>query len=119
MAGNIGKARLMDNDGILEGTRNIGIRVFGEERYDELGMRAKLVRIGVLMTNGRVVDKNVVERVIGQGINMAEYFRLRNVLAEIIRIFGPINEEGKCLDEFMRSRKRGGGMKKGDYWKIK
>ena len=41
---------------------------------------------------------------------MAEYFRLRNLLGEIQRIFGLISNKGKGLDEFIRHKKRKGGQ---------
>ena len=109
VGGNVGRARVMENDGLIEGVKNVGIRVFGEERYNRLGLRAKLVRIEELVENGRVKDKVLIEGAMGQGINMAEYFRLRNIVGDILRIFGGNTVGGKCLDEFMRGRKRGGG----------
>jgi len=108
VGGNVGKARVMENDGLIEGVKNVGIRIFGEERYNMLGLRAKLVRIEELVENGRVKDKVLIEGAMGQGINMAEYFRLRNTVGDILRIFGGNTIGGKCLDDFMRGRKRGG-----------
>jgi hypothetical protein len=53
--------------------------------------------------------KNELDFVLGMQMNMAEYFRLRNILNEILRVYGGIENDGKCLDIFMRGRKRKGG----------
>jgi hypothetical protein len=43
-------------------------------------------------------------------MNFAEYFRMRNYLNEIYRLYGKGGDKGKCLDEYMRARKRSGGV---------
>ncbi len=97
-AGNIWKARLFDNDGILEGTGNIGLETFGLERYRQLSEVAKSVRVGEIMEDGMIKNKEAVERVLALRINMAEYFRLRNVCHRIRQLYGGSEGEGTCLD---------------------
>jgi hypothetical protein len=110
VGGNIWKARIFENNAILEGSSNIGISVLGENRYNLLPRIGKEIRLGDLCENGRIKDKFLVERSLGMGINLAEYFRLRNKVAEIMRIYGNGGEEGLCIDEFMRAKRRGGGV---------
>jgi len=107
--GNIWKARLFENDGLLEGRPNLGVGIFGIIRYSGLSVGCKTIRIGNLLVEGRAKDKVDMERALGERLNMAEYFRLRNILMEILRMFGNQVGEGRCLDEFMRAKKRGGG----------
>jgi len=70
--GNIGRARLMENDGILEGKRNLGVDIFGRNRYQTLSVRVKLLRVGDFVSDGRVKDKVRIERELGMQLNMAE-----------------------------------------------
>jgi len=107
--GNIGNACLFENDGILAGRKNIGITVFGMERYNNISVIKKLLPVKSFFRQGSVKPKMEMEQVIGMQMNMAEYFRLRNVLSEIGRIYGDPEMDGKCLDMFMRGRKRKGG----------
>jgi len=107
--GNVWQARIFENDGLLEGRSNLGSHVFGNLRYSAMGIRGKTIRVGNLVVGGRTKDKVEMEREMGEMMNMAEYFRLRNTLMEIIRIYGNQEGVGKCLDEFIRAKKRGGG----------
>ena len=59
-----------------------------------------------------------VERRLQTRITLVEYFRLRNIILEISRIFGNINANGKSLDTLMRvKRRKGGQMRKMVYGK--
>jgi len=109
VGGNIGMACLFENDGLLMGKKNIGVHIFGQERYNSLSMAIKILPIKCFCSNGRLKDKNVIENILQMRVNMAEYFRMRNFIGEIIRVFGKITEDGNCLDTFMRGRKRKGG----------
>jgi exonuclease III len=109
VSGNFWKARLFENDGLVEGRPNLGAEIFGNIRYNGLSIRCKTIRLGSLVVEGRTKDKTDVERELGERINMAEYFRLRNILMELVRMYGNQGGEGKCLDEFIRAKKRGGG----------
>jgi len=108
--GNAVHARLFSNDGILEGVSNIGEEVFGRRRFGELGLQARGVRIGELLREGNIKDKDEVEIVLGERINLAEYFRLRQICGRIRTIFDLTSVGGKCLDVWIRAKKRGGGI---------
>jgi len=107
--GNIGMACLFENDGLLAGHKNLGIRIFGPERYNLLDGVKKILPVKCFCENGQVKTKMDIEHVLNIRINMAEYFRLRNFFFEIRRVYGGVFEGGTCLDTFMRGRKRGGG----------
>jgi len=107
--GNISEACLFENDGILVGKKNLGVTIFGLMRYNSLTNVKKMLPVKTFCENGMVKTKTEVERVLGMNINLAEYFRLRNTVGEISRIYGYIGHEGKCLDTFVRGRKRRGG----------
>jgi len=65
----------------------LGVDIFGRNRwYQTLSMRVKLLRVGEIVAAGRVKDKVMIERELGMQLNMAEYFRLRNIITEIIRM---------------------------------
>jgi len=106
---NIGNACLFDNDGILMGKRNLGLHIFGQQRYDELNGEKKILPVKIFCNNGYVKTKLELEVILEQQINMAEYFRFRNTVSEIRRVYGANFEGGKCLDAFMRGRRRKGG----------
>jgi len=108
-AGNIWQARMFENDGILEGVVNIGTEIFGRERYLQLTDVAKKVRVGDIMDMEGVKAKEAAEARLGMRLNMAEYFRMRNMCHRIRNVFGGMIGEGKCLDSIMRTKKRGGG----------
>jgi len=111
--GNIGQAMLFENDGILENSRNIGYTVFGRERYLAFPQGTKRKKVYEFFVNGVQKSKAEIENTLGSRINMAEYFRLRNSLGEIQRIFGEISNMGKSLDDFIRlKRRRGGHLRK-------
>jgi len=107
--GNIGMACLFENDGILVGYKNLGVHIFGIERYNLLDHAKKILPVKSFCTNGQVKTKVDIENFLNIRLNMAEYFRLRNLLSEIFRIYGRNMEGGLCLDTFMRGRRRGGG----------
>ena len=107
--GNIGNACLFENDGILAGKKNLGITIFGLERYNMVPAVKKLLPIKTFFRQGTIKLKVEMEHVLGMQMNMAQYFRLRNLLSEIIRMYGDPEIDGKCLDIFMRGRKRKGG----------
>jgi len=108
--GNIGHACLFENDGLLENSKNIGYTVFGRERYLAIPPESKTQKIYEFFVGGNQKSKAEIEITMGIRINMAEYFRLRNLLNDIQRIFGIISDTGKSLDEYMRQRKRKGGQ---------
>jgi len=115
--GNIGMACLFGNDGLLAGQKNLGIQIFGIERYNLLEDAKRILPVKSFCVNGQVKSKIEIEQVLNLRINMAEYFRLRNLLFEIRRVYGGILDGGTCLDTFMRGRKRGGGgIKEGYLW---
>ena len=87
---NIGKARLFNNDGILEGTSNIGHAVFGQARFERLGERAKGVRIEKLVIGERLKDKVDIEVELGERINLAEYFSIRTLCHQPGYPYSPI-----------------------------
>ncbi len=101
---------MFSNDGILEGVSNIGEEVFGRRRFGELGLQARGVRTGELLREGNIKDKDEVEIVLGERINLAEYFRLRQICGRIRTIFDLTSVGGKCLDVWIRAKKRGGGI---------
>jgi len=107
--GNIGQAVIFENDGILENSKNIGYSVFGRDRYLTIPQGAKTKKIHEFYLGGNQKSKAEIETALGFRLNMAEYFRLRNFLSEINRIYGPVTETGKSLDEFIRQKKRRGG----------
>jgi len=107
--GNIGHALIFENDGILENFKNIGYSVFGRDRYLLIPQGAKIKKIHEFFLGGNLKSKAEIETSLGFRLNMAEYFRLRNILSEINRIYGPVTENGKSLDEFIRQKKRRGG----------
>ena len=106
---NIGMALFFENDGILEGKKNIGTDIFGVRRYNEIRPLVRNLKICDFFTNGRVKDKAVLEDQLQCRLNMAEYFRIRNSCTEINRIYGGITSTGVSLDNFIKERKRGGG----------
>jgi hypothetical protein len=106
---NIGKAKLWENDALVEGCPNLGIRVFGREGYDRLGERMKGLRVEEFYENNMLKDKAVLEQEVQERISLAEYFRLRNTLREVVRLYGININSGKCIDRYMRVRKRTGG----------
>ncbi len=107
--GQIGMARLFENDGILDGVRNIGHEIFGNVRYNGICQRGKMVRVHEVIEGRSARSKAEIEQCMDERLNMAEYFRLRNITHRICGIYGEVNSNGKCLDEFIRERKRGGG----------
>jgi len=109
-AGNIGHARIFENDGIIENCNNAGFTIFGRERYLALPQIVKLKKVSDFFIGGVQMQKAEIEHALGIRVNMAEYFRMRNFLSDIQRIYGNINAEGMCLDEFIRSKKRKGGQ---------
>jgi hypothetical protein len=110
---NIGMAKIFSNDGILANTVNIGLAVFGIERYRTVENVVKDVRIFEVCLNSRILPKAVVENVLNCRLNMAEYFRFRNIIAEVNRIYGELNDSGTCIDAFFRRKKRKGGTLRG------
>ena len=108
VGGNVWMAPLFENNGILEGHENIGVSIFGERRFSTLGGQARNVILRTLCVQGRVKDKARVDQILGMETTMVEYFRLRNFIGMIFRIYGCNGSHGKSLDEFMRSKKRGG-----------
>jgi len=108
--GNIGQALIFENDGILENNKNIGISVFGRERFQNLPQESKLKKVFEFFVGGNQKSKAEIELVMGTRLNMAEYFRLRNLLSEIQRVFGSIVDTGKGLDDYIRQKKRKGGQ---------
>jgi hypothetical protein len=72
-------------------------------------MVAKNVRIGEMIRNGMIVDKDEVETALGERLNMAEYFRLRNICRRVCEVLDVTSDEGKCLDSWIRAKKRRGG----------
>jgi len=108
VGGNVWRAPVFENDGILEGQKNIGVTVFGERRFALLSNVGKRVTLGEISTNGRIKDKAQVEVAIREEMNMAEYFRLRNIISMIYQVYGYSGEPGRCLDMFIRAKKRGG-----------
>jgi hypothetical protein len=107
--GNAVYARMFSNDGLLEGIQDIGIEVFGRVRYERLGAVAKNVRLGDMIRNGMILDKDAVEIALGERVNMAEYFRLRNICRRICEVLDVTSDEGTCLDDWIRAKKRRGG----------
>ena len=107
--GNVGMARLFLNDGLLAGHKNVGISIFGINRFNLLSHDTKLIRVHQLYSNGSLLLKIDLEVAMSFRLNMAEYFRLRNICREIERLYGLINGDGTCLDNFIRSKKRRGG----------
>jgi len=107
--GNFGKACLFENDGLLAGKPNIGLTVFGHERYNGLSRIRKMVIVERFFRGQRILDKVEIDVILGINMNMAEYFRLRNVLFEIKGIYGNLTGEGRCLDLYMRGKKHSGG----------
>jgi len=108
--GNIGQAVLFLNDGLLEGKTNLGVTILGREKFNSLAVGAKCTRIKEFYVNGRLKEKNGVEDTLGLTLNMAEYFRFRNIMEEIARNFGGVDVIAvNGLEELMHSRKRSGG----------
>jgi len=106
---NIGMACFFENDGILLGKKNLGLTIFGAVRYATISELKKRLPVKTFFDGGTVKTKTGIERLLGIPINLAEYFRLRNIINEIVRLFGHRMEDGKCLDNFMRGRRRKGG----------
>ncbi len=99
------------------GKRNLGHHIFGQQRYEELNDEKKLLTVKIFCKDGYVKTKLEIENILEQQINMAEYFRFRNTVSEIRRVFGANFEGGNCLDAFMRGRKRKGGTEE-THWQI-
>jgi len=108
--GNVERASLFENDGLLEGKSNLGLEIFGIERYERITARGKRVKIWELVEAGRVKAKDRIDLILGLTLNFAEYFRMRNTIMNIFRIYGVWREEGIELDVYMRAKKRKGGM---------
>jgi hypothetical protein len=106
---NNGMALLFENDGLLEGKKNIGLDIFGEQRYNEIREFIINLKIFEFFSNGRLKDKAELEEQLHFRLNMAEYFRIRNFCMEINRIYGEITDTGISLDIFIREKRRGGG----------
>jgi len=125
VAGNFGNAHFFLNDGLLEGRPNLGQTIFGNERFNSLNVVAKLVKIKEMYHMGRFKTKEQIGNLLGINMNLAEYFRCRNILEEMARNFGTYETASDAdLDDFMRTKKRTGGMmrrlilgKKSESWK--
>ena len=104
--GNILKARLFENDGILEGHPNLGLSIFGQ-RYHNMNEISKAIRVEDILLNGFIRTKREVEVTLREQLSLVEYFRLRNFIANINQLYIRNNPgQGLCLDNFMRQKKR-------------
>ena len=105
---NIGKACFFENNGLIEGNPNLGLSIFGQGYHTLIDGNAKRIKIMDICVGGRIKDKIIVERILNAKISFVQYFRMRNFILEITRLYGEINEKGDCLDTYFRSNQKKG-----------
>jgi hypothetical protein len=105
---NITGARIFENAGIRQGEGKLENYIFGIERYEEIRGNVRNIRIeDIASGEGMVKDKNIVERTLGIALNMAEYFRLREKIREVVTRKKGEGETKFYLEELMGRKRKG------------
>ncbi len=110
--GNLCSAQLFDNPGITNRVgRTIGKRnMFSARRYELLGIEAKKVCMGEIVTEEGIKDKDTISDILGIQVTDVEYGKLRDIVKYLRGKFKPVwemKEKGKGIQAWVGPIKKG------------
>jgi hypothetical protein len=110
--GNLYSAQLFDNPGITNRVgRTIGKgNVFSARRYELLGIEAKKVCMGEIVTEEGMKDKDTISEILGIQVTDVEYGKLRDIVKYLRGKFKPVwemKEKGKGIQAWVVPIKKG------------